>query len=367
MIAALEPFLSFSPLLRRAGFPVAPDQTIDFVAAVGALGPRGPNDVRRAGLAVFAIPPERMADYDALFRAHFLGHSLPGGEIVDDENPPTEAHEPSGDSVGAAAEDDGEPSGREASVEERLSAGTPLLRANGDEAFLTRFGQMLRHRIPLRRTFRRTATKRGNRVDLRRTLRAAMRHEGEATRLLLTRRRVRQRRILVLIDVSGSMKAVSRAALRVAHRVVQNAERVEVFTLGTRLTRITSALAPAEEVAALGRAAEVVADFEGGTRLGEALGAFLLVPRFVQMARGAAVVVISDGLERADPADLVQVVGNLIRICWRTMWISPLAAELGYRPETQAMRWIAPMVAGFEGGGDIRSMSHAILNLPRLA
>lgn len=367
MIAALGLFLSFSPLLRRAGFPVAPDQTMDFVAAVGALGPRGPNDIRLAGLAVFAIPPERMADYDALFRAHFLGHSLPDGEIADDESPPTEAHEPLRDSVDVIEQDDGEPAGRDASFNERLSAGVPSLHADGDEVFLTRFGQMLRHRIPLRRTFRRTPTRRGDRVDLRRTLRAAMRRDGEAMRLLLTRRRVRQRRIVVLIDVSGSMKTMSRAALRIAHRVVQNADRVEVFTLGTRLTRITGALSPAEELAALSRAAEVVTDFEGGTRLGEALGAFLHVPRFVQLARGAAVVMISDGLERADPAELVEMVRNLIRICWRTMWISPLAAEPGYRPETEAMRWIAPMVAKFEGGADVRSISRAILGLSRLA
>jgi uncharacterized protein with von Willebrand factor type A (vWA) domain len=361
MIGALGPFLSFGPLLRQAGFAVAPDQTIGFIAAVGVLGPRGPEDIRRAGLALFAIPPERIADYDALFRAHFLGHALPAWDDADDDAASVDAHEPSGPDIDASLEDDGEPSGDAASVDERLGVAT--LDAASDDGDLLGFERALARRLPMRRTLRRTPSKRGDAVDLRRTLRAALRNGGEAMRLHRTRRRLRPRRLLLLIDVSGSMAGYSTPTLRIAHRVVQVAGRIEVFTLGTRLTRISAALSPREEVAALARASEVVADFEGGTRLGAGLGLFLSVPRYRAFARGAAAVVFSDGLERDDPAELVEMVRRLTRLCWRTVWVSPLAAEPGYRPETQAMRVIAPMVDRLEGSADIRGMSRAILAL----
>ncbi|MER9136145.1 VWA domain-containing protein [Mesorhizobium sp. M0830] len=361
----LDPFLSFAPLLRSAGFAVAPDQTIGFVAAVGALGPQGPEDIRRAGLSLFAIPHERIADYDALFRAHFLGHTLPGGDLVDDDDTGVEAHEPLGIQADVSHEQEGEPSGEAASFEEQLGVAT--LGQGKDEGGLQGFDQFLRRRLPMRRTFRRTPDRRGDDIDLRRTLKGAMRHGGETIKLHRTLRRVRPRRLLLLIDVSGSMAGYSEPALKIAHRVVQVAERVEVFTLGTRLTRVTAALSPQEQAVALSRASQAVADFEGGTRLGEALGIFLAVPRYAALARGAAVVVVSDGLERGDPAELAKMVHSLTRLCWRTLWISPLAAEPGYRPETQAMRAIAPMVDRLEGAADLRGMCQAILGLSRLA
>ena len=132
--------------------------------------------------------------------------------------------------------------------------------------------------------------RRGPWADLRRTLRESARNDGEVMRLGRLKRRPRPRKMLLLIDVSGSMKARSEDNLRLAHTLVQAAQNVEVFTFGTRLTRVTRALRLKRREQALAAAAHLVSDWDGGTRIGDALQAFLAVPRFGGYARGAAVV-----------------------------------------------------------------------------
>ena len=143
----------------------------------------------------------------------------------------------------------------------------------------------------------------GDAFDLRRTLREAVRNDGEVMRLPRLKRRLRQRRVLLLIDVSGSMKERTEAHLRFAHALAHAVERIEVFTFGTRLTRVTRALRLKNRDAGAGaRPRRIVSDWDGGTRIGDALQAFLAVPRFAGYARGALVLILSDGLERGDPA-----------------------------------------------------------------
>ena len=174
--------------------------------------------------------------------------------------------------------------------------------------------------------------------------RQMLRRDGEIATLPTRHRRARQRRVLLLIDVSGSMKAGTDGALRLAHALVQAGERVEVFTVGTRLTRVTRALRHRNRDQALLLASGLVADWDGGTRLGDALQVFLSVPRFASFARGALSIIISDGPERGGPEALVGAMQRLDGLCFATLWLSPLAADPDYRPETGAMRAILPML-----------------------
>jgi uncharacterized protein with von Willebrand factor type A (vWA) domain len=144
--------------------------------------------------------------------------------------------------------------------------------------------------------------RRGPWADLRRTLRESVRNDGEVLRLGRLKRRARPRKILLLIDVSGSMKGRTDDNMKLAHALMHAAPNVEVFTFGTRLTRVTRALRLKRREQALAAAAHLVSDWDGGTRIGDALQAFLAVPRFGSYARGAAVVIVSDGLERGDPS-----------------------------------------------------------------
>jgi uncharacterized protein with von Willebrand factor type A (vWA) domain len=162
------------------------------------------------------------------------------------------------------------------------------------------------------------------------------------------------------------MKAGTEGALRIAHAILRTAERAEAFTLGTRLTRVTRALRRRDADQALALASGLVADWDGGTRLGEALSVFLSVPRFAGFARGAVVVVVSDGLERGGPEALVAAMTRLRGLAWRIVWLSPLAAGPGYRPETGAMRAILPMIDHLDSGADVAAMAASLVGADAL-
>ena len=178
---------------------------------------------------------------------------------------------------------------------------------------------------------------------------------------------MRQRRVLLLIDVSGSMKAQTEGALRIAHALMRGAERAEVFTLGTRLTRVSRALRLRDPDQALAQVSGLVADWDGGTRLGEALSVFLSVPRFASFARGAYVVVLSDGLERGGPEALVAAMARLRGLARHILWLNPLAADPGWRPETAAMQAVLPWLDALGDGSRPEAAARDILAYGRAA
>ncbi|MDW3221501.1 MAG: VWA domain-containing protein [Paracoccaceae bacterium] len=360
---ALEPFITFAQALRRAGFAVSPDQTEGFIAAVGVLGPRNMDDIYRSGLAVFSVQPERRGQYDALFRAVFLGQTV-AAPIEEDDDVAVEAYEPTGDTQDVEAPDEESEIGGEATVSERL--GQRDLSDQGGEAALQQFARQAPRALPRRLSYRNQSAKNGTAMDMRRILKEAAKRDGEVIHLFETKRKTRQRRVLLLVDVSGSMKDRSNASMRLAHALVQAADHAEVFTLGTRLTRITTALRPADRAMALTRVTQAVADFDGGTRIGDALLAYLAVPRYAGFARGAAVVVLSDGLERGAPDAMIEAVSRLSRMAWRVDWLTPLASE-DFAPKTDALKAILPHIHTLGDGSDTQAITTHILNLARAA
>lgn len=364
MIAPLPPaarlFVSFPTLLREHGIAVAPEQTVSFLSAIELLGPRSLAHIRKAAVATLAPHPEQRERFEALFDAHFLGAlAEPGDEdfAPDDEMP---VQEDSGSREILLGEEINE-TGQAATGAEALSV--RMLKPLDDNDMLRRFGRALPAALPRRRGYRHRASRRGPAVDLARSLRDAIRHDGEIINLKKLRRVTRPRPILLLIDVSGSMKQRSDANLALAHTIVQSAPTVEVFTFGTRLTRVTKALRRKRREQALTDAAGLVADWDGGTRIGDALLAFLAVPRFASYARGAVVVVLSDGLERGDPAALVTAVTRLSQRAFRIDWLTPLAADPAYRPETEALRLITPRLASLGNGASTARICRHILSL----
>lgn len=358
---ALDPFIRFAQALRGAGFAVSPDQTTDFIAGVGLLGPGDMTDIYRAGRALFAIPPERTNEFDALFRAIFLDQVIQAPAEGDEEDE-LEAYEPSAQTQQIEAPDDVSDVGADPTSAERL--GQRSL-SQGNTLALARLLRDAPEALPRRSSLRRRAARKGDRIDMRRTLRDAAKREGEVLRLFQTKRKLRQRRVLLLIDVSGSMKDRSEDLLRLAHTVVQAADNAEVFTLGTRLTRITQALRPKDSGQALARAAQAIADFDGGTRIGDALAAYLAVPRYAGFARGAAVLVLSDGLERGAPDVMIDAVRRLSRSAWRLDWLTPLAVDPEYQPKTQGLMGILPALDHLGDGSSTSVVSDHILNMAR--
>ena len=363
MPAPARHLAGFPPFLRGFGFATSPEQTVAFLEAVELLGPRGIDDVRRAAVATLSPPRERSGEFDALFRAWFHGELAPVPRESEDETE-VRIHD-EGDATYEApdAPDLGE-SGRSATAAELL--GDRRFRADTALERLRRFAREAPERLPRRRGLRRARARTGETVDLPRALRAAVRHGGDTPVLPWRRRRLRHRRILLLIDVSGSMKEHTETALRFAHVLNHAAERMEGFTLGTRLTRISAALRLRNPEAALAKASALVPDWDGGTRIGDALAAFLSVPRFAGFARGAAVVVLSDGLERGGSDTMTGAVARLSRLAWRVSWLTPLASDPEFRPETTALAAIAPLLDDLGDGSSPEALCRHMLSLGRV-
>ncbi len=363
---AARPFVEFPAILRAHGFAVAPEQTTGFIEAVGLLGPRSMDDIYRASRAMLGPEPERLNEYDSLFRAFFFGQTLATPARSDDEDDEIRVQD-DGDTPIEPEIGDPNESGQQATEGEALNVRrfSPF----DEAAILRRFRRAAPAALPKRRAFRRAAAKNGNSWNLRHALREAVRRDGEVLRLPKLRRKLAQRRILLLIDVSGSMKTETDGYLRLAHSLASAADRLEVFTLGTRLTRITRAVRRRQRDQALAAISGLVADWDGGTRIGDALQALLAIPRFAGFARGALVVVLSDGLERGDHDAMTSAIQKLARLAWRIEWLSPDAGPgadgADFVPRTAALQSILPFVDHLGDGSSVETVANRLLTVSR--
>ena len=196
---------------------------------------------------------------------------------------------------------------------------------------------------PRRRGQRHRTAHHGARLDLRATLRRAHRTGGDPVFRAHRRPEERRRRVVLLADVSGSMEAYSRAYLHLLHGAVRGA-RAEAFVFATRLTRLTRPLRLADPEEALARAAALAPDWSGGTRIGEAIRRFNDEYGRRGLARGAVVVIVSDGWERADPARLGEQFARLRRLAHRIVWVNPRAATEGFAPLAGGMAAALPHI-----------------------
>lgn len=334
--SADEVLLGFTRALRAAGVPVTQDRAHGFLTAVAAVGLGDRQATYWAGRATLCGSPDDLARYDQVFAGWFDARDgLPRSRPRENTRAATAHLLP--DAEGAGGDGD-----TEEDVVRAAASATEVLRhrdvATLDAAEKRRLDAMfarLSLRPPSRRTARHRRSHRGQ-LDAARTLRASLRQMGEPAEIAWRRRGVRPRRVVLLVDVSGSMSAYADALLRLAHRLTQCARAgggtVETFTVGTRLTHVTRALRSPDADRAIVAAGEVVPDWSGGTRLGETLRVFL--DRWGQrgMARGAVVVVFSDGWERGDTDLLGEQMGRLQRVAHRVVWVNPHRGKEGYQP-----------------------------------
>lgn len=341
-----EVLLSFARAVRAAGVPVTHDRSATFLQAASRVGAGSAAGVRTAGRATLCSGPDDLERFDAVFEAWF-GEELPRTRpsTATDERPPTLPED-----TETTSGDDGD------EIDHALASTREILRhrdvaelTHAEKARVHRMLETLDPRAPRRRARRRTSFRRGD-VDPARTLRESLRRHGEPGRISWRHRGSRARRVVLLVDVSGSMSRYADTLLRLAHRFVASGGPVEVFTLGTRLTRVTPALRHHDTERALIAAGRVVPDWSGGTRLGETMRAFL--DRWGQrgMARGAVVVVFSDGWERGDAMLLGEQAGRLHRLAHRVVWVNPHRGRPGYEPVQGGVVAVLPHVHDFVSG-----------------
>jgi uncharacterized protein with von Willebrand factor type A (vWA) domain len=365
---------AFGVALHTAGLPVGPDRCERLARALTVMNASSLADFRACALATMVSSPSQLPTFDRVFTAIFGGRSpfgvqLPGvpalspGPSADDSPAPggSSAAEPglleSGRQFAEAGLSSGEdrddlPEGQ--GLRQLASAAEQLRSRDFTElspAELHQLVSLMREltlAIPPRRTRRYRGPRKGNRPDLRRTMRQAQRYGGEVIRLSRQARVVRPRRLVVLCDISGSMEPYARALLMLmyvlygaqsqgARSQQRGAGRPELFSFATRLTRLTPALSAASPDTMLVKAGEAAPDWSGGTRIGGALKEFNDRYGAPGMARGAVVLIISDGWDTGDPELLGQQMARLDRLAHRIVWANPRTQSPRYRPEVGGM------------------------------
>jgi hypothetical protein len=233
----------------------------------------------------------------------------------------------------------------------------------GELAALYRLMARLVLATPERRTRRAERCRRGPTIDMRRTLRASLRTAGDPIRLARRRRRVVRRRLVLLCDISGSMEPYARAYLQFLTCAAQGGDRhtrAEAFVFATRLTRLTRALHSRTPERAIQRAAATAPDWSSGTRIGDALKAFNDRHGRRGMARGAVVVILSDGWERGDPALVGREMERLSRLAYRIVWVNPRVAAAGFVPRAGGMSAALPWCDALVSGHSLQALEEVV-------
>ncbi len=364
--------VDFARELRAAGLVVGTGDVLTYCSAMTPLDPSDLVDLYWAGRATLVSRKEDIAAYDAVFRRFFLEEGAPGAaQLLLPARAVAEAEaalvmpgvepEPSGSEeekplLGWMASD------VDALKHRSFAACTPA-----ELAALRRIMTRIRLTPPRRRTRRTKTAAAGRAPDMRKTVRESMRMHGEPAELFFRQRRTRLRPLILILDVSGSMADYSRHLLQFAYSASRAAARVEVFCFGTRLTRITKAMKQRQPDAALERAAQVVVDWDGGTRIGQSLDMFIRRWGRNGLCRGGVVIICSDGLDRGDPELLAGAMERLSRLCYRIVWLNPHKGDnVNFRPSTLGMMVAAPHIDLLLSGHDLASLEQLADMLPVL-
>jgi uncharacterized protein len=352
--------VAFARVLRGAGLRVPLGSVLAFVDALGRLRLDQRDQVYWAGRATMVRNPEDIPLYDRSFQVFWLAVTSGPDEQAEEPLHITLAIDDEGD------DGDSDTGSADASEEPQITLRFSAMEVLRHKDFANyspdelRDAQQLMTRLrfigPPRRSFRNHRSRRGRRPDLPATLRSALRTGGEPIHRHWQEPGERLRRLVLLVDVSGSMEPYARALLRFVHAAVSGRQKVEAFAIGTRLTRVTRELNSRDPDKALAQAGTRVADWSGGTRLGESLRTFNDQWGVRGMARGAIVVILSDGWDRGDPAVLGSEMQRLQRIAYHVIWVNPLKVTPGYAPLARGMAAALPYVDSFVEGHSMAAM-----------
>ena len=353
--------VAFARILRGAGLDVPLDSVIVFVGALTQLGLENRENVYWSAHATLIRRHEDVQIFDRAFKvfweqqiavetATFEEQHESITLLVDDEDANTD------DSSAEPIEDENTIALRFSKIEtlrEKDFAAYNQLELREAEQFMA----SLRLAGPPKKSLRLIKTNRhGARHDIRRTMRATLQHDGEPIERYWREPSTKLRRLVVLLDISGSMEPYARALLRFMHAAVVGRQRVEAFTFGTRLTRITKELTSRDPDKALAQTSAQVSDWSGGTRLGECLQSFNDNWGVGGMARGSIFVILSDGWDRGDPKVLADQMSRLSRVAYRVIWVNPLKVSPGYAPLARGMAAAMPYIDEFVEGHSLEAL-----------
>jgi uncharacterized protein with von Willebrand factor type A (vWA) domain len=363
----LPGLVGFAAALREAGLPADAQRVQAYLGAVGEVDVADPGQLYWAGRLTLCAEPDDLPRYDEAFAAWFTATPPRRRRSLAPPRPRQATMAALTDVSG-----DGSPAERETDELKVAASDTEVLRHRDISTLTAAEREHLRELIsslrldpPLRRSMRFRPARSG-RLDVPKVLRAMRAAGGEPIRLAYRNRGRRPRRVVLLVDVSGSMAPYADALLRFGHAVTRAAPATtEVFTVGTRLTRLSRQLRARDPQEALSAASRAVPDFAGGTRLGETLRAFL--DRWGQrgMARRAVVVLFSDGWERGDAALLGEQLARLRRLAHAVLWVNPHAGRDGYAPVQSGIAAALPHLDLLLAGHSLATLEELLMEVRR--
>ena len=365
---------TFGDRLHSAGIPVTPERSGRFAAAVELTAPATYDDIYWAARVTLVSGHEQLDEFDRVF-ARYFGELADQAEARGDpassaaSTRPQQSSESADDRRGAAG------AGRSGEDhrfgdDEEVEGQTLAMTASGNEhlhradyaaltasELMTLRTLMARMRLaPPTRTRRRTRrSSTGKRLDMRATIRRSQRTGGDPVEQILRRRTTRPRRLVLLADISGSMEPYARAYLQLLHCAAGGAN-AETFVFATRLTRLTRQLRIRDPNVALQRAAASAPDWAGGTRLGDALKAFNDGWGRRGLARGAVLLIVSDGWDAGDPTVVAEQMARLSRLAYRVVWVNPRKQSSSYQPLVGGMAAALPHIDAFISGHSLEAM-----------
>ncbi len=351
--------MHFARGLRAAGLPVGPGTLLTAVEAVRAVGLRDRDDFYWTLHAVFVHRREQREIFDQAFEIFWRNPAVPPQRRVAEA--PTQA------SAGLAEPEKPKPEVVQTFSAREILQKTDFEQMSAQELAAAR-AAIAKLRLPRMavRSRRFTPDPRGPRIDLRASLRAGLRNGADLIELKRRKPKTSHPPLVILCDISGSMSRYSRIFLHFMHAVTNDRDRVQTFLFGTRLTNVTRALKHKDVDVALDRIAASVADWSGGTRIGDCLGHFNRLWSRRVLGQGAIVLFISDGLDRAAGEGLAPVMDRLHKSCRRLIWLNPLLRWAGFEPKSLGMKAILPHVDEFRPVHNLDSLEALIEALSRL-
>jgi uncharacterized protein with von Willebrand factor type A (vWA) domain len=372
---------AFSQRLHEAGMPVTPSQTQQYARSLGLTKPVSRRRLYWTTRAVFVTGFIQLPIFDRVFREVFgsaAKNDFDDSEVELEPAPPSDSTEtPESDRDDMDSESSGgsdlsqSSSGKSDDEDEAEEIEVPILSASEEEELSQKhFSALEAHELaalyrlmvrldlatPLRRTRRRQKGRHGEHMDMRRTLRNSLRTGGDPIKLARRRRRVHKRRLVMLCDISGSMEPYARAYLQFLHCARASGPDAEAFVFATRLTRLTKQLAGRNPQRAIRRATEAAPDWSSGTRIGDALKSFNDRHGRRGMARGAVIVILSDGWERGDPEIVGREMERLARLAYRIVWVNPRVSAPGFAPKAGGLVAALPYCNALVSGHSLNAL-----------
>jgi uncharacterized protein with von Willebrand factor type A (vWA) domain len=374
----------FGRALHDAGLPVDGERAVRFARALEIVAPVARRRLYWTARAVFVSDPAQVRVFDRVFADVFGPAAAPAADppleealeaAPADDRAPAQRPPATGDQLQQAAPGGlSAPSGSDRAGSAELELPVAMIASDGELIRAKRFDALTAEELaqlqrlmsaivlatPERRTRRAERCRRGATIDVRRTLRASLRTGGDPIRLARRRRRVQRRRLVVLCDISGSMEPYARAYLQFLTCAASSGPRAEAFVFATRLTRLTRALQARAPERAIAQAAATAPDWSSGTRIGDALRGFNDRHGRRGMARGAVIVILSDGWERGDPSLVGREMARLHRLAHRIVWVNPRASARGFVPRAGGMAAALPYCDALLSGDTLSALEEVV-------